>query len=333
MEGTPEQSQLDVQQIVDAARLLHSLLAPDLYERMARLQAGQTVVAHYTSAENAVRIIRGQQFWLRNVRCMNDYSEVEHGISLILSVFHAEESKRRDRLLELCNRIAPGAAEAAIVAFDQWKGELPAGTFIGCLSDHDPDDQLGRLSMWRAYATGAGVAIVMNNTPFVAETDELKAYSLPVLYLSDAEFGAAIDKCLNDVEANLDKLSHLNADSVTNVVFWWLIFLSVSLKHPAFREEQEWRVIYLPIIERSPVIEEAVEAIGGLPQLVQKIPLKHDPSVGLHGADVPSLLRSIIIGPSEFPLVIRDALIAAMREAQVEMPEEKVSISWIPLRS
>ena len=333
MEGTSEQAETDRQRIVDSARLLHSLLSPDLFARMARLQTGEMAVAHYTSAENAIRIISGKEFWLRNVRCMNHYSEVQHGVSQILSVFHAEESKRRDRLLALCDRVVPGAAAAAIESFDSWKGELPAGAFIGCLSDHDPKDQLGRLSMWRAYASGAGVAIVMNNTPFIAETDELKAYSLAVLYLSDAEFGDAIDKCLDGVEANLEKLIQLDADSLTGIISWWLIFLSVSLKHPAFKEEQEWRIIYLPIIARSPVIVEAVETIGGLPQIVQKIPLKHDPSVGLHGADIPNLVRSVIVGPTEFPLVIREALIAAMRDAKVTDPEQKVLISWIPLRN
>jgi hypothetical protein len=328
MDGTPEQ----FDEVVQAARLLHSLLSPDLYQRVERLRSGQTVIAHYTSADNAVRMIRGKQFWLRNVRCMNDYSEVQHGISLILNVFHAEESKRRDRLLELCDRIVAGAAAEAIAAFDNWKGELPGGAFIGCLSDHDPSDQLGRLSMWRAYGSGAGVAITMNTTPFVAETDELKAYSLPVLYLSDGEFSAAIDQCLDGVEGNIEALKHLDAQSVTNIVFWWLIFLSVSLKHPAFKEEQEWRVIYLPVLDRSPIIEEAVETVAGIPQLVQKIPLIDDPSVGLHEADLPNLVRSIIVGPSEFPLVIRDALISALRDADVPDPEQKVLISWIPLR-
>lgn len=333
MNLVPEQLNADSNEVVDAARLLHSLLSPEMTQRAKRLESGETVLVHYTSAENAVRIIRDGQFWLRNVRCMNDYSEVQHGISLILSAFHAEGSKRRDRLLELCNRVASGAAEAAIASFDLWKGELPAGAFIGCLSEHDPADELGRLSMWRAYASGAGVAIVMNNTPFVAETDELKAYSVPILYLSDAEFGEAIDRCLDSVEANLKDLVHLDAPTLTNIVFWWLIFLSVSLKHPAFKEELEWRVIYLPVLNRSPVIEEALETVGGLPQLVQKIPLRDDKAAGLHGADVPNLVRMLIIGPSEFPLVIKDALVAAMRKASVNAPEEKVRISWIPLRS
>lgn len=125
--------------------------------------------------------------------------------------------------MELCDQIATGAAEEAITAFDNWKIHLPAGAFIGCLSEHDPADELGRLSMWRAYASGAGVAIVMNNTPFIAETDERKAFSLPVLYLSDVKFGEAIDKALDGIEGHVSALKHLNKEALTHIIFWWLI--------------------------------------------------------------------------------------------------------------
>lgn len=283
-----------------------------MVERSQKLASGAISLVHYTTAENAMRIIQSNEFWLRNVRCMNDYSEVQHGVALILGAFHAEGSKRRDRLLQLCDSVAPSAAADAITAFDQWKSNLPAATFIGCLSEHDPADSLGRLSMWRAYANGAGVALVMNKTPFVAETDELKAYSLPVLYLSDIEFVSALDQCLDGIEANLAILSKIDGSALAHVIFWWLIFLSVSLKHPAFSEEREWRIIYLPSLERSEVILEGVEAISGIPQIVQKIPLRNAPDQGLHGADIPNLVAKIIVGPSQYPLVIKDALAAAL---------------------
>lgn len=316
-----------------AALLLYSLLSPDIVARSKRLETGETALVHYTSGSGALSIIRSGEFWLRNVRCMNDHSEVQHGVRLIINTFLADGSKRRDRLISLGDKIAPGAAAAAIGSFDQWKEHLPEGAFIGCLSEHDPADDLGRLSMWRAYSSGSGVALVLNKTPFVAETNELKAYTVPVLYFSDTEFAAAIDRSLDSIEASLEQLSALPKETLRHILFWWLTFLSVSLKHRAFQEEREWRVIYLPNLDRSPVILENVEPVNGIPQLVQKIPLRNAPHQGLHGADIPSLLDRIIIGPSEFPLVIRDALIAAMRDAHVIEPADKVRISWIPLRA
>lgn len=42
---------------------------------------------HYTSAENGINIIKNKEIWLRNVRCMNDFSEVEHGMSVLQSYY------------------------------------------------------------------------------------------------------------------------------------------------------------------------------------------------------------------------------------------------------
>ena len=58
------------------------LFAPYFADRVAALQGGLRLV-HYTSVENAYRIITGRQVWLRNASMMNDFSEIEHGISCL----------------------------------------------------------------------------------------------------------------------------------------------------------------------------------------------------------------------------------------------------------
>jgi len=37
---------------------------------------------HYTSADAAIGIIRTKRLWMRNVMCMTDYREVDHGFGL-----------------------------------------------------------------------------------------------------------------------------------------------------------------------------------------------------------------------------------------------------------
>lgn len=329
-DGSQQQVTIDPQSAVE---LLFSILSPDLTTEAAKLASGEYQLVHYTSAENALNILKSDQFWLRNVRCMNDYSEIQHGIELLLRVFNENDDARINRLISIFDQAAEGAAKAAIDAFNSWIPSLPDNTFIGCLSLFDPLDSYGRLSMWRAYSSNrAGVALVMNNQPFLAETDSLKAYSLPVAYVSDQEFADGIDRCLSALEQNIPTIKTLNAETVNNTIFWWLLCLAVGLKHPAFVEEREWRVIYIPSMDRSPVIEEAVESVGGLPQVVQKIPLKDEPQNGLHGADIPQLINKILIGPTEFPLVLRDAFVTALSNKNVPDAEQKVAISFIPLR-
>jgi hypothetical protein len=120
----------EVQQAQAAATLLFSILSPDIHAGVARLKSGQTRLVHYTSAENALNIIKSEQFWLRDVRCMNDYSEVEHGIGVLLRVFGENENARRERLVTALDQVAPGAARAGITAFDQWISVLPDSTYI-----------------------------------------------------------------------------------------------------------------------------------------------------------------------------------------------------------
>jgi hypothetical protein len=326
----PSDGQIDPQSAVE---LLFAILSPGLTEQAKKLASGEYQLVHYTSAENALNILKSDRFWLRNVRCMDDYSEIQHGIRLLLRVFNENEEARIKRLIAVFDQSAPGAAKAAIDRFNGWIPSLPDNVFIGCLSLFDPNDDYGRLSMWRAYsANKAGVALVMNNHPFLAETDELKAYSLPVAYVSDVEFALGIDRCLETLEQNISVISALTVETIDNMIFWWLLCLAVALKHPAFVEEREWRVIYIPSMDRSPVIEESVEAIGGLPQVVQKIPLKDEPQNGLHKADVANLINKILIGPSEFPLVLYDAFVAALAAKEVPDATNKVAISFIPLR-
>lgn len=328
--GASQKHDIDPQSAVE---LLFSILSPGMKAEAAKLAAGEYQLVHYTSAENALNIIKSERFWLRNVRCMNDYSEIQHGIRLLLSVFNENDNVRINRLISIFDKGPSGPAKSAIDAFNSWIPSLPDNTFIGCLSLFDPNDNFGRLSMWRAYsANRAGVALVMNSQPFLAETDELKVYSLPVAYLSDVEFAEGIDRCLEALESSRATIEKLEPALVQNLIFWWLLCLAVGLKHPAFVEEKEWRVIYLPSMGKSPVIEQAVESVGGLPQVVQKIPLKDDPQNGLHGADIPQLINKILIGPTEFPLVLRDAFIAALSLKGVSEAEGKVSISFIPLR-
>ena len=330
MDTPPPENSLEPIQTV---QFLMTILAPNAVAEIEKVKSGQSELVHYTTAENAVNIIRSERFWLRSVRCMNDYSEVQHGIGLLVSVFGGPENPTRNRLYDLLDKISPGEAKMAVDTFDTWIPRLPDITFIGCLSQADVTETLGRLSMWRAYsAPSTGVALVMDTTPFLAETDELHAYTLPVAYLTDDEFRERIETCLNTLDHVVTSLPKLPENFIQQTVFWWLLSMAVSLKHPAFHEEREWRIVYFPEMARSPIIEERVESINSVPQVIQKIPLIDDPANGLHGANPANLLKRIIIGPTEFPLVVQDAFVALLKERGVEDAADRITLSLIPLR-
>jgi hypothetical protein len=51
-------------------------------------------------------------------------------------------------------------------------------------SDRDyQEDAFGRLSMWRAYGRGSGMALVLNNKPFMSPTQATSVITGPVAYM------------------------------------------------------------------------------------------------------------------------------------------------------
>ena len=72
------------------------------------------------------------------------------------------------------------------------------------------------------------------------------------------------------------------------------------LKHEGFLEEREWRVIYAPNRSSSPLIESSTETIGGIPQIVYKLPLDVAVSDAIADLDLSRMFDRLIIGPSQF---------------------------------
>jgi len=108
---------------------------------------------------------------------------------------------------------------------------------------------------------------------------------------------------------------------------------AVSLKHPGFHEEREWRLIHSPAQFPSPYVPSATEIIGGIPQVVHKVRFENQPTVDINGIELPQLLDRVIIGPSQYAGTIGQSLVRELGEIGVENAVGKVIVSGIPLRS
>ena len=117
---------------------------------------------------------------------MNDYMEVKHGISCLTQAYRGEY---RDQFRVTLNGMFPGITAELEELFDGWVPYFQNSAFIACLSEHSKEeDGHGRLSMWRAYSGLTGVALVLNNAPFLAHVGPPGVYSSPVSYLDDESF-------------------------------------------------------------------------------------------------------------------------------------------------
>lgn len=310
--------------------LWQQIFFPEALRRFAEVISTGSLFAHYTSAEVAMSIIQKGEVWMRNTTVMNDFSEVEHGRDCVVGAWHSEVG---EQLREAADAVHPGTAKAVFDLYDGWLPDMQHGTYITCISEHPPEeDDLGRLSMWRAYGGRNGVALVMDLTPFQATTTELGAFTSPVLYADAEQFKEHVGLMAERLVAHRAVLQAHSPDHLRDSLFTALRYATLCTKHPAFREEREWRVIYSPALMLSPVIKPAVRSARGVPQTVQLLPLRHDPANGLDHADIPSLLRRVIIGPAEDTWVLFDAFRSLLQDAGVQDAANRIWVSGIPLR-
>jgi hypothetical protein len=284
--------------------------------------------AYYTNADTALKVIRNKELWFRNATVMNDFSEISYGIDLIHKVFSGEAG---ERFREAVEDIFEGTISLVDKRLQGWMHDWELETYIACISEHSEDeDKSGRLSMWRAYGD---TALVVNNTPMMAFTDKLAVYSAPVMYLSEDAYKARLDQITDAILINRKYLQSLGQDTLVTYIHHMLFHTAIVTKHPGFSEEREWRLFYRPNEEHSAAMERRVEVLGSVPQIVYVLPLKHDPEIGLFGADLPSLLDRVIIGPTEYPYVSTEAFRQVLEQANVTEHREKVVSSDIPLRT
>ncbi len=160
----------------------------------------------------------------------------------------------------------------------------------------------------------------------------LGVYSSPVSYLSDAEIAADIEQIIANIHQDRQWLSAQDPQAIVNWGFSMFLFAMTCLKHPGFAEEREWRIIHNPTLYPSKEVLPEIVTLNGIPQRIYKIPLQDYPEQGFVGASPDRLIERVIIGPSNYGPIVRQALIDCMAQAGVQNPESRVINSDIPLR-
>lgn len=288
---------------------------------------------HYTRAEAAMKILKSKQVWMRKSMCMNDYMEVLHGIRYLEDIF---TSKLGDRFKFVLNGLFPDLALKMETMFVNSKLKLLTDTYITCVSEHNsgPEDVYGRLSMWRAYGGNSGVALVMNNAPFLASepSDSLAIQASPVAYVGEDGFKEAFEQVVGNIENDAEFLRKQSQQTIEGYLFRMLAFAAVCAKHAGFEEELEWRVVHCPwwwSVPSAPLTME-IEEVNGAPQPVYKISLNNAETLPM--VTVPALIDRIIIGPTRDPIAMKEAFEVLLDKAGVGDAGKRVFVSNIPLR-
>jgi hypothetical protein len=304
-------------------------------DEMAQRVTSNLRLAHYTSAATALRIFRGdgtdQALWLRNATEMNDFSEIEFGQVCLATTLGRQDIE--DRIKRIGEALGIDIPMEVVGPMGEERHRVKRDTFLLCLSEHDSSDDTGVLSMWRAYGGDAGVCLLFNTDALTGDQEAYDVHITAVDYAGQPGFFARFTRILDDVECNLEKLKLVDKQRIANRWKAALDDMVLSTKHPGFKEEKEWRIIYQRTASSHiPAPPHKIVDVGGIAQIVHYLPMIDVPEMGVTKATLQEVLYRVIVGPTSNPALVQEAFVAVLAEAGLSDPGRRVVTSNIPLR-
>ncbi len=292
------------------------------------------LLAHYTTIQTLEKILTNNELWFSNPLFMNDLEEVRFGVlegnTLVMN---------SNEIVAACKTIkrAQLFKHSFAFYFDKFANQHVLDTYVFCTSNHDKDDNDGLLSMWRGYgANGNGAAIVFDTaqmnviegSPLIIgqvnyATTEARREWLNNLLLTFAKILAVSD--IPD-----DKL-YLAAHSLFERIKLFALFS----KHHGFKEEQEWRVVYMPERDAAKKLEPMFHYSIGSRGIEPKLKFKILPIKGLTVDDLSlaKITDRIILGPSVSSPMAIAAVQRMLDVLKQHSLKPKLRSSTIPFRA
>lgn len=98
---------------------LLEILNPYATKKRAEMAQRGGRFVHYTSAENALKIINTKNLWMRNTKCMIDYRELQHGLDELRSVL-GKASPSGGEFVRALDACCSGITQQAFAFFEGW---------------------------------------------------------------------------------------------------------------------------------------------------------------------------------------------------------------------
>ena len=226
---------------------IHEIIQKSLwrdYDDELEFPSQTPLLSHYTSLQNFDCIIDGQELWFSNPLNMNDSDELIFGMNQ-----GTVEFRRNAALIKACGTEEVFVCLLRILDyhFNHFDKNHVLDTYISCFSRHDEDDYDGSLSMWRGYGSnGGGVSFVID-TKKIPPNQDSPIILAPVHYATNEERIEWTKSQINRLAGALSSLE--KSDKVLNAIAWhWINRLkvfSLFTKNKGFKEEKEWRFVYL----------------------------------------------------------------------------------------
>lgn len=291
-------------------------------------------LAHYTSITTAESIFKHKQLWFSNPLFMNDHQEMMWGIEHSIRLLPQNDALRRAFDSE-------SQWESFIVKYlqrrDFFHNAEAVDVYVACFSEIADEDTNGLLSMWRAYASnGRGAAIVIDAGKLKhIPTSPIKL--VKVQYLSDQDRLAWLEKLINKFSSIVPLFKDAEDQVYRNAadaLFLRILMASICSKHLGFKEEAEWRAIYLKPLDPSSLLGKHYSYSSGERGCEPKLKLPIDPldNLGQGGIPLTDVIKRVILGPSSGNRINREAFQRMLRTIGYGELANRVVSSSTPFR-
>lgn len=296
--------------------------------------AKRPLLAHYTSVAVLEAILKYNEVWFSNPLFMNDLEELRFGLTngarLFLGSSEIEfASGSRQRF------------DALRTTFNHWyntfANEHALDLYVFSLSEHAKKNTDGVLSMWRGYGgNGSGAAIVFDTAKFAAPEDSPLIIA-NVHYATAQERIDHLNKYVTQF-AGILQTSNLPDDKLSQASFCFfqrLKLFATFTKHAGFKEENEWRVVYLKDRDTENVFEKMFSYHLGPRGVEPKLKLKIEAIPGLPETHVSlaQIVERIILGPSLSVPLARATILRMLDTRKHSDLKNRIFSSTIPFRA
>ncbi|TKB06075.1 DUF2971 domain-containing protein [Desulforhopalus sp. IMCC35007] len=274
---------------------------------------------HYTGFTGLLGIVDSNALWASDIRYMNDSAELKHTADLIRT--------------EITQRIAAGHPKPNLLnQFLDWVIHRITNGHMLFASSFRSNGNL--LSQWRGYSRlGKGVSLGFD-PDYILQCATQQSFQIGKCIYSCEAQQQLICQVIDAVEAlaeehpkDLDSRDPQN-DNAYHPIFHMiesdLLRIAAILKHPSFREEEEWRVV-------SPVITDYVNAAvlfrEGASMLVPYIEFNLAPA-----GNSTITIEHIFLGPTPNITISMNSMTMYLSKHGIQ-PREGISYCQIPFRA
>lgn len=278
----------------------------------------QETLYHYTTFTGLLGIVEQGVLWASDIRYMNDSAEMRHTVDLIE--------------VAVARRISAGQSNQRLLSqFLDWVSNRIANGHMLFGASFRSNGNL--LSQWRGYSSvGKGVSIGFNPN-YILTCARGQSFQLGKCIYDATEQEPLIEQILNAVETLALKHGEITDESkrhpsqsyyhVFELIESDLLRIAAILKHPSFKEEEEWRIV-------SPVLSDYVTSPvlfrEGTSMLLPYLEIRLSP-----GQNVPISLEHVFLGPTPNINLSMNSLTMFLSKKGVEV-KQGISYCQIPYR-